>query len=328
MAIHVHKAGLLDTIQDAGRYGYQHWGINPGGAMDMTAMRVANMLVGNDPDEAVIEMHIPAATIFFEETALIALAGADIIAMVNDMEIPVYQPVLVAVGSVLRFLQQRSGCRIYFAVHGGMQTDEWLGSHATHLKVKTGGWKGRSLQKDDRIPLRRTIPYKVDGACKVFPWKADHTELYVQQVFSFIAGAEYNWLDDESRRQIETASFIIGRNSDRMGFRLQGAALHTTMAIEMISTAVTRGAIQLLPDGQLIILMADHQTTGGYPRIGHITTAAISSLSQMPPGAEIKFAMTSIAGAEAMLLQQERNLQQLQNACTLRLDAFLTTLDQ
>jgi antagonist of KipI len=323
MAIRILKQGLLDTIQDAGRYGYQHLGINPGGVMDMTAMRVANMVVGNTANEPVIEMHFPAAEILFEDSMLIALAGADFGAMIDEQEVAVHQPVFAEKGSVLKCTQNRSGARLYLAVHGGWTADRWLGSASTHLKVQAGGHQGRALQKHDIIPAQRTGLFDRLTQTTLLHWQVNVSGLYTTGPLQFIPGAEYEYLDDASRQQLLSASFMISRKSDRMGYRLQGASLHCDLAREMISSAVTTGTIQLLPDGQLIILMADHQTTGGYPRIGHLLSTCIPSLSQCVPGQEISFIPSDLETAEKKMLELERNLQQLQNACTFRLQEYV-----
>ncbi len=327
MSLRITKHGLLDTIQDGGRYGYQHLGINPGGAMDCVAMRVANMLVGNDPAEAVIEMHFPAAEVQFEQTVLIALAGADLSAKINGEEMPLLHPVMIQKGSTLRFGKQQTGARIYLAVQGGFIANNWLQSCSTNLKVKAGGYKGRALQKNDQLIFKEEQEYAFINkkhAFEIFPWQAKVSDLYHAGAFRFIAGAEYELLNDASKQQLQTGSFIIKRESDRMGYRLQGEALQLVIQKEMISTAVTRGTIQLLPDGQLIILMADHQTTGGYPRVGHFISADISSLAQMRPGEKFSLQQVSIAEAEKAIYEQEMNLQQLQNACNFRLKDFLS----
>jgi antagonist of KipI len=325
MSLRICKAGLLDTIQDKGRYGYQHLGINPGGAMDLTAMKIANALVGNEPGEPVIEMHFPAAEILFEEAALIALTGADFTATINGEAAHVLQPAYVQKGSLLRFNKNISGARSYLAVRGGYVADSWLHSCSTHLKVKAGGFDGRALQKNDRVLLKQNTGYTFDTgdkSFKTFPWRANVTDLYSKNVFHFIPGAEYDGLSETSKQKFEEGSFAINHQSDRMGYRLQGGPLQLQTPSELISTAVTRGTIQLLPDGQLIVLMADHQTTGGYPRVGHVISADISSLAQIRAGENISFRKIDIHSAENRLLQQERNLQQLQNACNFRLAEF------
>jgi antagonist of KipI len=326
MAIRIHKAGILDTIQDAGRFGFQHWGVNPGGAMDAVAMQVANILVGNAMEEPVIEMHFPAAQISFDQPALFALAGADFDASLNGLSIEPHQPILVKQGSVLKFNRQRSGSRVYLAVRGGFAADSWLNSCSTHLKVGAGGYKGSALKKNDLINFRAAFKMQ-DGLPVVLPWKANVSVLYTAAPFYFIPGAEYEQLDQGSKTQFQNAPFSIEPNSDRMGYRLKGRPLHSTVDKELISTAVTRGTMQLLPTGQLIILMADHQTTGGYPRIGHVISADLPSLSQLRPGDEIRFISTDIASAEALLLGQQRNLQQLQNACTFRVQEYFSDRD-
>lgn len=325
MSLLIARNGLMDTIQDNGRHGFQHLGINPGGAMDAIAMRVANALVGNNSREAVLELHFPASEILFQETALIALAGADFGPTINGESIPCLQPLIILAGSILKFAKHSTGARTCLAVHGGLVSDEWLQSSSTHLKVKAGGYKGRALQKKDLIQLKKDQPAFIAGNSlfAVLPWKAKMDDLYLHNSFPFIPGAEYELLDDLSKHALQTGSFTIGQQSDRMGYRLQGGTLQLQVAKEMISTAVTKGTIQLLPDGQLIVLMADHQTTGGYPRVGHITTAAISSLGQMRAGQKINLQKVTLSYAENTALEQERNLQQVQNACIFRLEQYL-----
>ena len=322
------KNGLLDTIQDRGRYGYQHLGINPGGAMDITAMRIANALTGNQLNEAVLEMHFPAAEILFQEALLIALSGADFSATINSEEVPLLQPLIVQRGATLRFNKHKTGARAYLAVQGGFVAKEWLHSNSTHLILQAGGFEGRALQKNDLLLLKKNDPYpflKTDNAFEKLPWKAKMSDLYVKDNFQFVRGAEYECLDELSKQQLETTSFIIHPQSDRMGYRLQGESLRRRDKKELLSTAVTKGTMQLLPDGQLIILMADHQTTGGYPRVGHIITANIPSLAQMRAGEKFTLQKVTIDTAENKLLEQERNLQQLQNACNFRLQQYFNT---
>lgn len=325
MSLLITRNGLLDTIQDVGRYGYQHLGINAGGVMDSVAMRVANMLIGNDPSEAVIEMYFPAAEIVFESTVLIALAGADFSATVNGEEIPTLHPVMVREGSILRFGKQQKGSSICLSVQGGFIADEWLHSYSTQLKVKAGGYHGRALQKNDRIQLKQKPQYDFsagDHFFEILPWQAKTTDFYTDGI-RFIAGNEYDGLTDSSKTKLTTELFTISRESDRMGYRMQGELLQLVESKEMISTAITRGTIQLLPNGQMIILMADHQTSGGYPRLGHVIGADIPSLAQMRPGEKISLQEISIADAEDIMLKQEMNLRQLQNACNFRLQEYL-----
>lgn len=326
MSLLVEKNGLLDTIQDAGRYGHQHLGVNPGGVMDRVAMRVANALVGNDPGEAVLEMHYPAAQLRFEKNTLIALAGADFSALVNGIPLPLHQPAFVQEGTVLQFGQRKQGARVYLTVEGGFETDEWLQSSSTHLTLGVGGCKGRPLQKADRLVYKKTDLYEAsdgDHPLETLPWRANTKTMYHGNMIRFIAGKDWERLSAAAQDLLCHTLFTIGRDSNRMGYRLQGPFLQLKEVKEMISAAVTRGTLQLLPDGQLIVLMADHQTTGGYPVPGHVISADFPSLAQLQAGET--FLLRPVTLTEAVLAEKklEMDLQQLQNACNFRLTAYL-----
>lgn len=328
MSIRVLQPGLLDTVQDAGRPGYQHLGINPGGVMDRIAMHVANSLVGNAPNEAVIELHFPAAAFLLEAHAMIALSGADLGAMINDQPIPINKPLLVSGQTVLRFTRPVTGACCYLAIRHGLSLLPWLGSYSTHLKAGAGGFEGRALQKNDVLPFCTATSYSTVLARQdvmVLPWSAGVGELYGSPgQFHITEGSGFALLDAHAQQQLTTVGFEIAPQSDRMGFRLQGPSLKTVEHREQLSAGVTKGTIQLLPSGQLIILMADHQTTGGYPRLAHVISADQPSLSQLKPRQELHFRMISPETAEELLWQQDQRLHFLQNACKLRLEEWLS----
>ncbi|MET0393449.1 MAG: biotin-dependent carboxyltransferase family protein [Chitinophagaceae bacterium] len=328
MSLKIIKAGILDTLQDQGRFGYQHLGINPGGAMDRFGMQVANLLAGNEPQEAVMEMHFPGPAILFQQTALIALAGADFSAHVNGEPVHRLQPIIASNNSILRFHAQRSGARAYLAVHGGFAIESWLGSRSTNLKAGAGGYNGRALQKEDELPFRRTVDdrglQQKEQIC--LPWRgSDLPEEGATGTISILPGKEWELLSPALQQQLLNTSFLIGSQSDRMGYRLQGEAVQLSLQEELVSSPVCFGAIQLLPDGQLIILMADHQTTGGYPVIAQVISAHHSRLAQRRPGDVLQFRLADQAVAEKLWLQQHRHLLQLQNACIFRLEEWLKT---
>jgi antagonist of KipI len=328
MSIEVIKAGIADSIQDEGRFGFQHLGINPNGAMDLCAMKVANALVGNALNEAVVEMGFPASTFRFDKPALVALTGADFTPKLNGRNIPINQPVLVASGSELKFTKVKHSAWCYLAVHGGFGLTEWLGSYSTNKKANVGGVEGRFLKKGDRLSFRRQIN---NSAIKVFPWRANVTEFYEGSVPSqtnvrCIEGNEFDWLTKKSQKDFLKRSFIISRQSDRMGYRLEGTALKQSKKQELLSTAVSFGTIQVLPNGELIALMADHQTTGGYPRVAQVIAADRSRLVQCSPAEKISFSFVDIEEAEDLLLKQEQSLSRLQYACKLMLKEYLVFL--
>lgn len=323
MSISILKPGLLTTIQDNGRWGYQHLGVNPGGAMDLKAMQTANALLLNDVTTAVIEFYFPAPVIQFNHAAFIALSGADFDAAINGTKLPINQPIYVPEHSTLRFNNKLSGQIGYLAIQGGLELTEWMNSFSTHLKVAAGGFEGRALKAGDEIILGVQAPKsKTSSTCTILPWKADTHLFYTHDELQFIPGNEFNLLTDSSKQKFLEEGFTILPKSDRMGYCLDGPSLQLSEPKEMISSAVTRGTIQLLPNGQCIILMADHQTTGGYPRIGHIVGAHIAALAQMNVGKVLHFKATDLATAENLLLMQAQHLHQIKNACNLQLDAY------
>lgn len=332
MSLVVIKAGILDSIQDGGRYGSQHLGINPTGAMDKYAMQVTNLLVGNDPQEAVIELHFPSAAFLFTEPALIALGGADFSASINGEQVPNLHPVLVGKNDVLQFHRPVSGARAYLAVKGGFAIPQWMNSYSTHLKAKAGGFLGRALKKNDELPLKEALKKNNWPAQKnfaVLPWKADATFLPAEKITTagateilVLPGNEWSRLSVEAKENFLMTFFVITQQSDRMGYRLDNIPLPVLSKEELVSAAVNFGTVQLLPDGKLIILMADHQTTGGYPRIAHVITAHHSRLAQLKAGDKIHFKLSTQEEAEEWLGKQEQHLQQLGNACTFRLEEY------
>jgi antagonist of KipI len=328
MSLKIIKAGVADTIQDNGRYGWQYLGINPCGCMDKYAACLANALVCNDPGEAVIEMHFPAPVFLFQQPALAAITGADFSASVNGEPLPLYQPVFINKNAVLQFHEPARGVRSYMAVQGGFDIPDWLNSYSTHLKAKAGGYQGRALQKDDEIPFKQ-LPQLPDDIINrekfIFPWRTDPgwgdpgaNEIFV------LPGNEWEWLTEESQQQFEKNEFIITPHADRMGYRLSGIMLNSRIKEELVSSAVNFGTVQLLPDGRMILLMADHQTTGGYPRIAHVISAHHSKLAQMKPGDNIRFLMTDQQTTENLLWKQQQHLKMLKNACQYKLNAANT----
>ncbi|MDP4262741.1 MAG: biotin-dependent carboxyltransferase family protein [Bacteroidota bacterium] len=326
MNLRVIKSGVLDSLQDAGRYGWQHLGINPGGAMDKLSARIANTLVGNNADDAVIELHFPASAFFFEKPALIAVSGADFSATVNGDEIPRLQPVLVSKYSILQFQGVKKGARAYLAVYGGFDIKPWLNSCSTNLKAAAGGYKGRVFQKDDEIGLRSEIDFSSLLGKKEFAtmsWKTDDDLANDMKEVLVLPGNEWDRLPDKSKKRFLHQSFTVTSQSDRMGYRLKGKPLSTLTDEEIISSAVSFGTVQLLPDGQLIVLMADHQTTGGYPRVAHVISAHHSRLAQIKAGEEVGFRLTDQKTAEELFIRQQQHLLQLQNACKFKLEELL-----
>ena len=318
MSLKITRAGILDTIQDQGRYGYQHQGINPGGAMDRFSASLANALLGKELHSPVIEMHFPAAQIHFEKSCIICISGADFSPTINQIQAPLLKPIVVTANTVLQFTALKKGARCYLSLLYELQLAPWLNSYNTNLKAVAGGYKGRKLQRGDEIPYKTISISETTNAFSPLPWRYQQEAASIEKI-EVIFGHEWNWLTEKSQTKFLNNPFVISSSSDRMGYRLQGEALEQLNQEQLVSSAVSFGTVQLLPNGQIIVLMADHQTTGGYPRIAHVITAHLPRLAQMNAGEKIKFEMTSLEEAEKKLVAQQNYLMQLQNTCNLKM---------
>lgn len=323
MSLRIIKKGSCDSIRDLGRWGYQHLGIPPGGAIDTFSLQQANILVGNERGEACIEMFFPAPIIQFEADAMIAISGAQWEPRLQDMPVNTLQPIRVKKGVELRFGKPASGRVAYLSVQGGFAMSKWLGSYSTHIGVELSGWKGRLLEKNDEIPFRKNLhhAWKNNAGWLPEPWMATPEKEPLAPI-RIIAGKHFSLLDTTAQTNLLESDFSLLPESNRMGFLLKGTPL-TGNYKEMISAAVQFGTIQWLPDGQLIILMADHPTTGGYPRIANVIQADLHRLAQWPQQKPVSFVM--ISQDEAVQLYQEQlfSLSQLQNASAFRLASYL-----
>jgi antagonist of KipI len=326
MSLRITRAGILDTIQDLGRWGYQSLGINPGGVMDGYSAQLCNILVGNEFNCPVIELHFPASTILFDKPAMISIGGADFDPVINDRPVPMYQPILINKNVQLRFLKKKKGARSYLAVKG-LAVHLWLNSASTNIKIPAGGYQGRAFKKGDVLELNDTDSYEThlgEDAYLLLPWKADHRFNNENKEVYVIPGNEWNVLDEAAKTSFLDTEYRISNSADRMGYQLEGAKILLQKREELVSSGVGFGTVQLLPNGQLIILMADHQTTGGYPRLAHIISAHLPLVAQKGPGEKLTFRMVNIKTAEDLFIEQQQHLLQLQNACKFRLAEFFS----
>lgn len=317
MSIKIIKPGVLTTLQDGGRFGLRSIGIGPGGAMDLFAMKVSNFMVGNNEDAAVIEMNFPGPEIQFQQDALVSLTGADLSAAVNDTAATLWKPFFIKKDDVLKFKQPIHGAKTYLAIKGGWQSEKWLGSYSTHLKLRAGGHLGRALQKEDIVFFKENDQPII--ADKILNWhiSLNETAKVYEPYHSIrcIAGIEWGLLDQTSKEKFTNEDFLISNQSDRMGYRLSGHPLSLQESTELISSAVDAGTIQFLPDGNLIVLMADHQTTGGYPRIASVIKADLPKLAQSTAGQSIAFKMVTIKEAEDALISMMQSLADIKAGC-------------
>ncbi len=311
------RAGVLTTVQDYGRVGLQHLGVQSGGAMDQIAYRVGNALVGNESGAASLECTLDGPTIDFAEDAVIALTGADCEAMLGEIEIPDLRPVWLRAGVQLRIGAMRRGARTYLAVRGGIDVPICLGSRSTDLRNRLGGLQGRALKRGDLLAIglqpQGTPGWPITGECCWAPWSV-RDPLGPSQFparVHFVPGRHWEQFSGDSRRQFVAQPYRVSAQSDRMGYRLQGPRVQLETAGDRLSEPVAWGSIQVPPDGQPIVLLADRQTMGGYPCIGEVSAVDLALFAQMKPGDEILFDAISHSQSEQMLLTREQELARL-----------------
>ena len=295
MAITVIHAGMLTTVQDLGRRGHRAAGVPLGGAMDAMAMRVVNLLVGNAEDAAVLEFTLTGPELVFTADTTIALGGGDFGAG------PLWQPVRVCAGECVKFGAARTGCRGYLAVAGGLDIPVVLGGRGTYLRAQIGGWEGRALRVGDVV--------RAEGAARQVAgrWHIDERILppYSETPkVRIVRGAQAPEFDGT----LTTAVFKLTAKSDRMGVRLVGPALTRRVARELVSSSVVPGTVQVPPDGQPIVLMADAQTIGGYPQIAHVISVDLPLVAQLRPGDTLRFREVTLEAAHQLILDRERAL--------------------
>ena len=275
------KKGLLDTWQGLPIYGLQHEGIPPGGAMDTFSLQIANALVGNDVYDKALEMHFPAGVYEFETSTLIAICGANFTACVDNVEVPMNQPIKVPPGAILSCKKPVSGQRVYVAT--------------------------REL-KDEQV-----------SRLKILPWSMNPENVFTDDPIRILCGREWEQIKACSQQLVLSKSFAISPTSNRMGYQLMQEPLKTLASQNLLSSAITAGTIQLLPSGQLVVLMAGHQTTGGYPRLAHVISADLPRLAQKGPGDSLRFTLTDPTTAEYEWILEQNYLQQVRTVCSLKL---------
>jgi len=310
MSVNVIKPGMLTTFQDLGRVGYQHLGVPVAGAMDARAHRLANLLAGNAQDLATMEITVSGPTLRFDQPACIAICGADLRPHVRNKPIPLNRPIVLKAGSELSFGERRHGARCYLAVFGGFAVANVLGSASTYVRSGMGGWHGRALRKGDQIDLNINM---MSSGLTALSRKLWDIEVYLpaalsstpRQTVRIVKGAQWKEFSPESCAAMITQPFRISPDSERMGYRLQGPAITLSEPRQMISEATSFGTIQVPSGGQPIVLMADRQTTGGYPKIAHVAAVDLPLLAQMLPGDTVRFEPINLDQAQALDAKRE-----------------------
>jgi antagonist of KipI len=293
----VERAPPYLTIQDRGRFGYRASGVPTAGAMDQWSLAVANRLVGNEGDAAALEWAIGAGTLSFSDPCVIALTGSDVEATLAGKPVTTGSPIVVQAGESLTVTRLVDMRFLYVGVSGGIQCEEVLGSRSTYLPASLGGLEGRRLKTGDRISTGRSVSAGKNRLLRLEETAPD----YSSEIVRVVPG-------HEKFDALAQQSFRVSQASDRMGYRLETDSASRVMGASITSEPVCPGAIQLPPDGQPIVLMADSPTVGGYEVIGAVISVDMPILAQCMPGRRVTFAACPAVAAEIELRRRERAL--------------------
>ena len=329
----VQSAGLLTTVQDTGRHGYQRYGMPVSGAMDLFSLGLANLLVGNEPGEACLEATVAGPELEFTGATIVAITGADMGPHLNGQVITMNTAVDVKSGDRLKFGGLKSGCRSYIAFAGGIDVPRVMGSRSTYLRAGIGGCQGRALIEGDELQLGETStlqgkelpPGEAHSLIPSREMPLGETRARARirklrsipeglipgygptQTIRIIPGPEAHYFEMAGLRNFLSGEYKVTAQSDRMGYRLSGEPImHRAGMSGIISAGVSAGTVQVPGDGQPIILMADRQSSGGYARIANVITVDLTLLAQMRPGDTIRFMETTLDHACQLYIDRSR----------------------
>lgn len=303
-ALAIRRAGPGATIQDAGRLHYRRYGVTPAGPMDWLAFRTANLALGNPPDAAAIEIGLGGITISCGDAPLaLAFCGGAFLWSRDGKPLPQAMRLMLAPGEELTARAGHSGSFAYLAAAGGFATPLILGSRATHLRAHLGGLDGRMLQAGDYLPLTSAASAPQSAMEIAAPWL-----LKEDRPLRVVLGPQADYFAEAALAAFSAGEFRLTHAADRMAYRLEGPQIAHARDFNIVSDGIAQGAIQIAGDGQPLVLMADHQPTGGYPKLGHVARADIGRLAQLRPGETCRFAIVDVETARQALLATEAEI--------------------
>jgi len=316
----VHGAAFLTSVQDLGRTGFRQFGVSTSGGLDSFALRVANLLVGNDEAAAGLEITLGSLHLRFEDEQIVAWCGGEFDVQIGSRVLPPGHVAHLQRGDELKFGRAQIGCRCWLAVSGGIDVPVVLGSRSTDLRANFGGIEGRALRDGDVLPLCtwRGSPPQVAG---ISSWTAPHdwaSRASRHPNLRFVRGVDWSRFDDVTIQRLTIHEFSVSPDSDRMGVRLDGPELKREDETDLISEAVAPGTIQVPPSGKPILLLGDCQTIGGYPKIAHVITVDLGVAAQLRAGDGVRFFEVSLQDAHRLLLERERDLERFRIGLSLQ----------
>jgi antagonist of KipI len=313
MKLKILRAGFLTSVQDLGRVGFREFGISIGGALDSHALRVANLLTGNDEAAAGLEVTFGGLHIGFDDERLVAWCGGDFSVRAASTSLPPGHAGRLGAGEELIFDRPKSGCRSWLAISGGVDVPVVLGSRSTDLRANFGGLEGRALRDGEDIALGKRRSATAATTEIISSWSAQHdwaNTAKAEPVLRILRGADWKRFNASSHLALTTKAFTVTPDSNRMGARLEGAELKRNEDVDLVSEAVAPGTIQVPPNGKPIVLLGDCQTIGGYPKIAHVVTVDLPIAAQLRAGDKVRFREVTLADAHRLLFERERELEQ------------------
>jgi antagonist of KipI len=326
----VKRGGFFSSVQGLGRTGLRQFGVSTSGALDPFALRVANLLAGNDEDAAGLEITLGGLQLRFSDERIVAWCGGEFDVKIGSRPVPAGHVAHLQAGDELKFGPPQIGCRCWLAISGGVDVPVVLGSRSTDLRANFGGIEGRALRDGDVVSLRaspgssafaKAAADKPMPATTISSWSAPHDWVIPakrEPVLRFIRGVDWNRFNTLTVERLTSEAFTVSPDSDRMGVRLDGPELKRTDSADLISEAVAPGTIQVPPSGKPILLLGDCQTIGGYPKIAHVITVDLGIAAQLRAGDRVRFSEVLPADAHRLLLERERELERFRIGLSLQ----------
>ena len=330
MTAFVERAGFLTSVQDLGRTGFREFGVSTSGALDSFALRVANLLVGNDAAAAGLEITLGGLQLRFEDERIVAWCGGEFDVRIGSQALPAGHVAHLRAGDELKVGRAQTGCRCWLAISGGIDVPVVLGSRSTDLRANFGGLEGRVLHDGNVVLLgaqsgssafAKATADKSPPATGISSWTAPHdwaSPAHRHPNLRFVRGVDWNRFDDVTIQRFTIHEFSVSPDSDRMGVRLNGPELKREAETDLISEAVAPGTIQVPPSGKPILLLGDCQTIGGYPKIAHVITVDLGIAAQLRAGDGVRFFEVSIQDAHRVLMERERDLERFRIGLSLQ----------
>ena len=309
MGIKFANGGFITTIQDMGRTGYQEFGVPAAGVMDTMAFRKANILVGNDENEAALEITLMGPMFTFTSDNIIAVTGGNLGAKLNGKDIPMYQAVLAKKGDTMSFMGIKSGSRAYVAFAGGLDVPVVMGSKSTHLKSNLGGFEGRKLGPGDEIEFTAPKTALPNMSKRTVP-ADDYSK--ASCTLRVILGPQDDCFTEAGIKTFLSSTYTLTNEADRMGLRFEGEKIEHKNGGDIITDGISFGAVQVPSHGTPIVMMADHQTTGGYTKIACVVSVDLPELAQCMPGHTVRFKKIGIEEAQELYCQWRDYLKRLE----------------